>query len=1130
MMEMQGKHAREGQQMNQGSQNARPTVGLLGLMDTFWNRAAVVARSHDASLLGFSCGELHSPHGFDAQANVLTNLAGAENVDGLVIWSDYIGHYIEPAEVEAFCKRYHPLPVVSIGLVEGIPSVLVDDYRGAYEAVVHLIEAHDCRRIACIRGPEGSTEAEERYRAYVDALAKHSIPFDSELVVVGGFSGSSGAAAMNQLLDERKVDFDALVVVTDEAAIAAIESLQARGMRIPEDVAIVGFGNEGADCTPPLTSVYAQGLEASERAVEMVLVLLAGGQVPERVELSSSLIVRQSCGCPSAAVAQAAVRTMVGAGETLGAPPSAHREEILAAMIQPLKDPITNPDPTWAEQLLNAFAAELSNSVSSGTFVSTLNGILRQVTAAEGAVIAWQGAISALRRHTLPYLIHSRDILRAEDLWQQAQVLIGETARRVEVQRQNRASQQAQTLRQVGRTLITAYDIESLTDTLSRGLSQLDIASCYLSLYEDPQVPTEWTRLILAYDEGKRVKLEQGRHFPSCQLLPSDLWPQNRRYEFRVEPLYFREKQIGFALFEPGPPGLATYVALREQISSALHGAMLVQQVESRSLQFQTAAEVSRAVSSILDPGELIRQVVDLARERFDLYYAGLFLVDESKEWAVLQAGTGEAGRQMVLQGHRLEVGGDSMIGQCVARGQPRIALDMGEDADAVRFENPLLPQTRTELALPLISRGGTIGALTIQSVQEAAFDEENIAVFQSMADQLANAIENARLFERTQTVLNETEDQARRLALLNEMSEQLGHAANLDEIFNVASVTIRQIFVASQASVALLTDEGDSFQILALGGQEGVLPVGAQLPVEGTAIGVAARENRLLINRDTLASDFVDLVDLARQGIRSTVSAPLFAGGQVIGTLNVASDRPDAFTQRDGNLLLQMASLLSAAIENRRLFEQIQAALQEVEDTHRRYLEQAWTEYLKTARAASYETERLDAAPLGDTILPEIQQVTERQSAIVLAGDGDGEGERSALVAPIMLRGAIIGALGIHDDDSARQWTNDEITFVEAVAERMALAAENLRLLDEAQRRAARERLVSEISGQVRASLDPDTILKTTVRELGRVLGAESATIEMKVSTSDDGETVEGEPAHEDIDPYRTMLLRGEE
>jgi len=1122
---MEDKQAEEGQQMHPRASKKRPTIGLLGLMGTFWNRAAIVARNHDANLIGFSCGELRSPYGFDAQANVLADLAGAENLDGLVIWSDYIGHYMDAAGIKTFCEQYHPLPVVSIGSVEGIPSVLVDNYQGTYEAVVHLIEAHDCRRIACIRGPEGNPEADERYRAYVDALSRHGLIFDSELVVVGGFGGPAGEAAISQLLDERQVDFDALVAVTDEAAMAAIENLQARGIRIPEDVAVVGFDNEGADYTPPLTSVYAQWFEAGERAVEMALALLAGEQMPEQVRLSSNLVVRQSCGCPSTTVARAAVGTVADVGERAGSPPSAHRDEILAAMMQPLQDPITKPDPTWAEKLLNAFAAELSGSAPSGTFASTLNEILRQVTATGDAVIAWQGVVSALRRHTLPYLVDRQDISRAEDLWQQAQVLIGETARRVEVQRRNQAVQQAQVLRRIGQALITAYDMENLTDALAQELPQLGISSCYLSLYQDPRSPTEWARLILAYDERERVKLEEQRYFPARQLLPNDLLPRDRRYEFRVEPLYFREKQIGFVLFEPGPPDRATYVALREQISSALHGALLVQQVESRSLQFQTAAEVSRAASSILDPDVLILQVVDLARERFDLYYAGLFLVDESGTWAVLQAGTGEAGRQMVEQGHRLKVGGDSMIGQCVATGEARIALDVGEEA--VRFENPLLPRTRTELALPLVSRGKTIGALTIQSVHEAAFDEENIAVFQSMANQLANAVENARLFERTQAVLNETEDQARRLTLLNEMSEQLGQAASLDEIFTIASVTTSKVFGASRASVALLTDEGDSFRVLALRGKDGAFPVGAQLPVEGTAIGVVARENRLLINPDTLVSDFVDLIDLAQQGIRSTVSAPLFAGGQVIGTLNVASDRPGAFTQRDGNLLLQTASLLSAAIENRRLFEQIQVALKEVEDTHRRYLEQAWTEYLQTARATSYETEHPAAAPLGDGVLPEIQQATTHQGAIVLTGDGQ---DRSALVTPIMLRGAIIGALGIHDDDGARQWTNDEITFVEAIAERMALAAENLRLLDEAQRRAARERLVGEISGQVRASLDPDTILRTTVRELGRVLGAESAAIEMKVSPGDAGETVGEEPAHEGADPYRTVLLQGEE
>ena len=179
----------------------------------------------------------------------------------------------------------------------------------------------------------------------------------------------------------------------------------------------------------------------------------------------------------------------------------------------------------------------------------------------------------------------------------------------------------------------------------------------------------------------------------------------------------------------------------------------LLTALERRSAQLQTALEVSSAVSSILDPGELIQQVVNLVRERFELYYAGLFLVDQTGEWTgepdrwvVLRAGTGEAGQKMLEQDHKLEAGGTSMIGWCVANKQARIALDVGEEA--VRFENPLLPETRSELALPLISRRQVIGAMTIQSTQEAAFSEEDIAVLQGVADQIAIAIENARAYE----------------------------------------------------------------------------------------------------------------------------------------------------------------------------------------------------------------------------------------------------------------------------------------------------------------------------------------------------------------------------------------------
>jgi PAS domain S-box-containing protein len=188
--------------------------------------------------------------------------------------------------------------------------------------------------------------------------------------------------------------------------------------------------------------------------------------------------------------------------------------------------------------------------------------------------------------------------------------------------------------------------------------------------------------------------------------------------------------------------------------------------LERRSTQLETVAEVSRIVSGILDPRELVQRIVDLVHERFDLYYVGLFLVDQSGEadnvgrWAYLEAGTGEAGRKMQKQRHGLKVGGNSMVGQCVATGEARVALDVGDEA--VHFKNPLLPETRSELALPLVSREEIIGALSVQSSREAAFTDEDIAIFQTLAGQLANAIENARLFEQTQAALQELQTSTR--------------------------------------------------------------------------------------------------------------------------------------------------------------------------------------------------------------------------------------------------------------------------------------------------------------------------------------------------------------------------------
>ena len=220
-----------------------------------------------------------------------------------------------------------------------------------------------------------------------------------------------------------------------------------------------------------------------------------------------------------------------------------------------------------------------------------------------------------------------------------------------------------------------------------------------------------------------------------------------------------------------GTLAVFTNVTDRKQAEAEREELLVV--LEKRSAQMQTAAEVSKSASTILDLNTLLDRSVSLIKDHFGLYYIGLFLIDESGEYAVLQAGTGKAGRKMLEEGHRLDVGGPSMVGWCTAHNKARIATDV--EAERVHFRNPILPETRSEIALPLISRDRCIGALSVQSTEETAFSTEAVAVLQTMADQLAIAIDNTRLYEQIQRYAAELEERvAERTAELAAVNKEL--------------------------------------------------------------------------------------------------------------------------------------------------------------------------------------------------------------------------------------------------------------------------------------------------------------------------------------------------------------------
>jgi GAF domain-containing protein len=174
-----------------------------------------------------------------------------------------------------------------------------------------------------------------------------------------------------------------------------------------------------------------------------------------------------------------------------------------------------------------------------------------------------------------------------------------------------------------------------------------------------------------------------------------------------------------------------------------------------RSAQLEAAAVVAREAARIRDVEQLLVETANLISERFGFYHTGLFLLDEAGEYAVLRAASSEGGRRMLAKGHRLRVGREGIVGHVTGAKQARIALDVGEDA--AFFDNPDLPRTRSEIALPLMVGDDVLGALDVQSTERQAFGQQDVTVLQTMADQVAIAISNARLVRRVQESL-ETE------------------------------------------------------------------------------------------------------------------------------------------------------------------------------------------------------------------------------------------------------------------------------------------------------------------------------------------------------------------------------------
>jgi GAF domain-containing protein len=342
-------------------------------------------------------------------------------------------------------------------------------------------------------------------------------------------------------------------------------------------------------------------------------------------------------------------------------------------------------------------------------------------------------------------------------------------------------------------------------------------------------------------------------------------------------------------------------------------------QTSRRAAQLQAITELSETIAQLKDLNEIFPATTRLISEYFGFYHVGVFLIDNAHEFAILQAANSEGGKRMLQRNHRLRLG-TGVVGYSAQTGIPRIALDVG--TDAVYFDNPDLPETRSEAALPMKSRGETIGVLDVQSREAGAFSNEDLQVLSTLANQVSIALENARLLTETR------------------------------------------------------------------------------------------------------------------------------------------------------------------------------AALTQVQEVYDEFTRAEWSRTVSKAEQPGFRYHAGRIEMLEKTLkFPEVISAVQK-GEIVTGSPNGSEEKRNTVAVPVKIRGEVIGVIHIESNDPSKAWFEDEVSLVEAVAERAAFAMENARLFQDARRRAAKEQAISEATARISTAITIENILHTTAEELERVLGGSEVLI----------------------------------
>lgn len=332
---------------------------------------------------------------------------------------------------------------------------------------------------------------------------------------------------------------------------------------------------------------------------------------------------------------------------------------------------------------------------------------------------------------------------------------------------------------------------------------------------------------------------------------------------------------------------------------------------QKRARQVRTAAEIARDTSGMLDLQELLEKSVNLVRDRFGFYHASIFLLDKSGEYAELRESTGEAGMQLKNAGHRLAVGSQSIVGQTVAHGTALVVNDITREANY--YPNPLLPMTRSELAIPLKAGERITGAIDVQSTQVEAFSPEDINILTILSDQLAGAIINADLFAQTQASVAKHR-------FLHQITTAAAGCTNIEDALATTVQGLTTALGTDRVAIYLYNPQG-VLEIRASSGFNDQMLNKLRVASGSGVIGLAALGRRAILVKDTLTDTRYAQND---EYVRSLLAVPILYSDLALGVLSMESSQVAAYDENDQEIIGSLGNNLGAILTNARLIGQV--------------------------------------------------------------------------------------------------------------------------------------------------------------------------------------------------------------